>query len=572
MGKRLFILILGIALIKPVTGQDMFVPPLNIPLFLSSNFGELRADHFHSGIDIKTQGVTGKKVVAVADGYVYLILVSPGGFGKAIYLRHPSGYSTVYAHLDSFSPEVNDYIKRQQYQNKSYAVTLYPPKEQFVFRQGDLIGFSGNTGSSSGPHLHFEVRKSDSEKPVNPLKFNFGIEDNLKPVIDRLAVYPASASTLINGSNGKLFIRTAGSNGNYSLQDNTVIEISGTAGFGISCRDLMNNTSNRFGINYLELFIDSIPWFSCDLNEFSFAETRYINAHIDYEALIMNNVWIHRTFVLPGDKLSMYRNYMNNGYFDFTEGETHKIKITVTDGSGNSASLNFTVRSKPPVKPYKKLPVQPDETFVLMPFGKSNYFKSEGINMVIPKEALYDTLYFKYSQKKGNGNLFSPVHKVHDRLTPVHKAYTLSLKPDSIPPQGPSKLLIVRLDDKNSMISAGGTWNNGFITADVTLFGDYAVAADTIPPVIIPDGLSQDADMSLFKEIRIKITDNLSGIKSYTGLIDGKWALFEYDAKNDLLFYRFDDERITKGIKHTLKLTVTDNRNNLSVLQRDFFW
>jgi len=515
------------------------------------------------------------KVVAAADGYIYLIIVSPTGFGKAIYLRHPSGYSTVYAHLDSFSPEINEYVKRHQYQKKSYAVTIYPPKGMFTFRQGDLIGYSGNTGSSSGPHLHFEVRKSDSEKPVNPLIFKFGIEDNLKPIIERLVIYPANRSTLVNGSNNKLFLKTAGSDGNYRLQDNSEITVSGTAGFGISCRDVMNNTSNRFGINYIELIIDSIPWFTCDINEFSFSETRYINAHIDYEALMRNNIWIHRTFVLPNDKLSMYRSYMNNGYYDFTDGETHKIKIIVRDASGNSSTLGFTVKSIPLFKNNAEQPVLADlknSDFVVMPFGKSNSFRADGIIINIPKDALYDTLYFKYSFERSKNGFYSPVHRVHDIYTPVHKAYSLSIRPDSIPSSGPSKLLIVRLDEKNMMNSAGGTFASGYVTADVTQFGDYAVAIDTVPPLIIPNGLIQDADLSALREIRIRITDNLSGIKSYTGVIDGNWALFEYDAKNNLIFYRFDEQRITRGSKHTLKLTVTDNCNNTASLQRDFYW
>ncbi len=566
-----------------IIGQEIFGPPVNIPLFLSSGFAELRPDHFHSGIDIKTQGVTGKNVLASADGYVYLISVSPSGFGKSIYLRHPSGFSTVYAHLESFSPEIEDYVKRHQYNRKSYSITIYPPKERFQFKKGDLIGFSGNTGSSSGPHLHFEIRKTAGEKPVNPLQFGFKIEDNLKPRIERLVVYPANKSSLINGHNKKIFINASGRNGNYKLVENDELTISGTAGFGIICRDFMNNTPNRFDITSIELFIDSIPWFRYDMSEFSFDQTRYINAHIDYEALMKNNTWIHRVFVLPNDKLDRYSGYMNNGLYDFDTESIHNIMIVVKDGSGNTSTLSFKVKSaSPPIDARineialtdtaGQINNEKDKIITPMPFWKNNLFESDSIKITIPEGALYDSLYFRYTKERGNNLLYSSIHKVHDRFTPLHKAITISIMPDSVPKAGASKLVVVNVDDNGRIKSAGGKYSGGFITASVLNFGSYAVAADTTPPLIIPNGLTQNANLSALKEIRIKITDNLSGIKNYTGLIDGKWALFEYDAKNDLIFYKFDSDRITKNTNHTLELTVTDNRDNIAVLRRDFFW
>jgi len=583
--RKIFILIIILFVTGSyiITGQELFGPPVNIPLYLSSGFGELRPDHFHSGIDIKTQGITGKNVIASADGYVYLIIVSPSGFGKALYLRHPSGYSTVYAHLESFSPEIEDYVKKQQYNKKSYSVTLYPPKDRFQFKKGDLIGFSGNTGSSSGPHLHFEIRKTAGEKPVNPLQFGFKIDDNLKPRIERLVVYPANKSSLINGSNKKIFLNTSGKNGNYKLVDNGELTISGTAGFGIICRDFMNNTPNRFDINSIELFIDSIPWFRYDISEFSFDQTRYINAHIDYEALMKNNTWIHRAFVLPNDRLDRYSSYMNNGLYDFETESIHNILIVVKDGSGNPSTLSFKVKSASSsiYSEVNKISLADtsvlenngkDMPVILMPFGKNNSFESDSIKVTIPEGALYDTLHFRYTKEKGNDLFYSSIHKIHDRFTPLHKAITISIIPDSVPKAGASKLLMVVVNGNGRIASAGGTYSGGYITASVMNFGNYAVVSDTTSPLIIPNGLIQNANLSALKEIRIKITDNLSGIKNYTGLIDGKWALFEYDAKNDLIFYKFDSDRITKNTNHTLELTVSDNRNNISVLRRDFFW
>jgi hypothetical protein len=569
--KLLLIQILFISIVlNGQTDRNMFVPPLKIPLSMSASFGELRADHFHSGIDFKTQGVTGKEVVASDDGYVYLLLVSPGGFGRAIFIRHPSGYSTVYCHLDRYATEIEDYVKTKQYENKSFAVTIYPPQERFHVLKGETIGFSGNSGSSSGPHLHYEIRKTDGEKPVNPLLFNFDIEDNLKPVIERLTIYPGSGSTNINGRSGILYLNLTGADGNYSLPDDTELRINGPAGFGLTSYDYMNNTNNRFGINSLELQIDSIPWFSYEINEFSFYETRYINAHIDYEAAQRNNLEIERTFVLPNDKLSLYKNFMNNGLYDFNDNKNHTVRITVKDGSNNTAVLSFNVK---PVLPGTSLAIeQQDSSIRIMPFNKSNLFISDGVKVRIPSGALYDTLRFRYSKSEGIGKVLSDIHHIHNSYTPLQKAYTLSIKVDRIPPGKESKLLIVKLDENKKMSYAGGTFSDGYINADLLSFGNFAISTDTVSPVIYVNGLTQGADLSEKKEIRAKITDDLSGIKAYTGLIDGKWALFEYDSKSDLLIYKFDPERITKGTNHKLYLRVTDNMDNASVYKCDFKW
>jgi len=550
--------------------RPQFVSPVNISLALSANFGELRADHFHSGIDIKTQGVTGKEIVAVASGYVYRISVSPGGFGKALYLRHPSGYSTVYGHLDRFIPEIEEYITDQQYEKKSFTVTVFPPKEKFTVNQGDLIAYSGNSGSSGGPHLHYEVRRSESETPVNPLSFEFGTGDNIVPVIERLVIYPINRHTLINEQNKITRVNIAGGNGNYYIPPENVIKINGIAGFGIKSYDLLNDSYNKCSVYSIELKIDSITRFRYQMDEFSFNESKYINSHIDYETYMRDNTYMERTFVLPNDKLSVYEDVIDRGVFDFNDGKMHHIEIILADAHGNISTLVFNAINQDMVA--KQAPPEPDKNKIVMPYNRSNRFRAENISISIPAGALYDTIAFSYQKDTGTPLMYSNVHYIHNRYTPVHKPFSISIKPTVIPEGKESKLLLVQLSDDFKMSALNSRWTDGYVTADAPSFGMFYIGIDTIGPVISSNGLTSGVILTGKNEIRIRIMDELSGIKSYTPVIDGEWALFEYDQKNNVLIYKFDPKRIAKDSNHILELEVTDNKDNKSLYGCDFRW
>ena len=548
----------------------MFISPLRIPQLLSANFGELRIDHYHSGLDFKTQGVTGKEVVASADGYIYRINITPGGFGKAMYIKHDYGYSTVYAHLDSFTPEIEEYVKTRQYEKKSFMVVLFPSKNEFPVKQGELIAYSGNSGSSGGPHLHFEIRRSDSERPLNPLLYEFGTVDKIKPVIEKLAIYPVNHNTLINNRNSIKKINVSGSHGIYSIPEENEITISGPAGFGIKAYDLLNDSYNRCALYSIELVIDSTSIFKYSMDGFSFNESRYVNSHIDYETYMKENIYIERTFVLPFDKLSVYDHVIDRGIFNFNDDKTHHAEIIVTDAYSNKSSLSFKIKAHR-VKAATGTGLT-DANIKIMPYNRSNKFSSENILLSIPSGALYDTLNFSYKKEKGTGEMLSDLHYVHNKFTPVHKSYTLSLKPTTIPAGKESKMLIVQLKDDQSRSAFNGTWDNGYLSSDVMSFGRFYVGIDTIPPQISGNGLIPGANFNGKKAIRIRVTDDFSGIRSYEPEIDGKWALFEYDQKNSLLIYEFDSKRITKGTNHNLSLKVTDNKDNVSFYNYSFVW
>ena len=547
-----------------------FISPVKIPLSLSANFGELRIDHFHSGLDIKTQGVTGKEVVATAPGYVYRISVSPGGFGKAIYIKHPSGYSTVYGHLEKFSAEIDDYVKARQYEKKSFLVTLYPSREKFPVKQGEVIAYSGNSGSSGGPHLHYEIRKSESEIPVNPLSFDCGISDNVKPVIEKLVIYPVNRNTIINNKNKKKLFNVTGSNGKYTLPPDTEINVSGAAGFGIKSFDKLDDSNNKCAVYSIELNIDSSSVFKYVMDAFSFDESRYINSHIDYETYEKENIYIERTFVLPNDKLSVYKNLVNRGIFNFGDNRTHLAEIIVTDIDGNKSALSFKIKARP-MKPGGGSE-QPEGNGRLMPYNRSNSFKGENIKVDIPDGALYDTINFEYRKGLRSNGMLSELHFIHNIYTPVHKPFTVSIKPDSFPSGRKSKMLLIKLDEEGKDNPINSYWSDDYISGEARSFGKFYVGIDTVAPEINANGLTQGATLTDRKEIRIRISDDLSGINYYDPTIDGKWALFEYDQKNNVLIYKFDSEKILKGTKHNLSLKVADNKDNISFFNCTFTW
>ena len=549
--------------------RKMFVSPLKTPVLLSANFGELRSDHFHSGLDIKTQGVIGKEVVAAASGYIYRISISSSGFGKTLYMRHPSGYSTVYAHLDRFIPEIEEYVVARQYEKKSFSVNIFPPKNRFTFDQHDLIAYSGNSGSSTGPHLHFEIRKSDNEEPLNPLLFELGIEDNIKPVIERLVVYPVKSNSYVNNQNKPFQFSVTGSKGNYHLTNQRPINISGAAGFGIKSFDLLNNSHNKCGIYSITLEVDSNIVYVYKMDRFSFSEYRYINSHIDYEILMKEKIYVEKLFLQPNNRLRSYRDVVNNGIVTFDDGRKHFVRIIVTDKHNNESTLSFNVNSvsQPEVARQKE-----ENHYVVMPYSRNNRFVTDKVMVNIPAGTLYDTLFFEYSKSARKRGMLSEAHQIHNRFTPVHKSYSLSIKPDTVLPGKEDQMLIVQTNLNGKDIPLRTSWNNGLLTANPMSLGTFYIGIDTVSPAITPIGFAPDSDLSSRKDIKFRISDSFSGIRTYEPSIDGKWALFEYDQKNNLLIYRFDPKRITKGTRHNLVLKVTDNAGNLSTFKSSFNW
>lgn len=542
---------------------DYFRAPVDYRMLLSGTFGELRSNHFHSGIDIKTGGAEGKPIYAVADGYVSRIKVSAFGFGKALYVTHPNGYVSVYAHLANYNKSIGDYVRKEHYRKESFEIEMFPLPGELPVAKGEIVAYSGNSGTSGGPHLHFELREEATQKPVNPLLFGYEVKDFYRPRITSVKIYPEDDASRVNGTNKPLRILVEGWGEEHRLAAGTKpITLSGNISFSIQAYDQQNDTDNKNGPYAIRLFIDDKEVFHARMESFSFDQTRYINSYIDYEELMRNNARMHRTRIDPGNRLGdIYIKAENKGVFHFSDTLAHDIRYEVRDVAGNTGVLAFRVKSVKPGVPQKA------ETIAHIPFSyhTANVFENAGLKLYAPPGAFYRNFEFRHDTLRKVPGTFAAVHQVHDKYTPVHDFITLAIKPSGLPGTLKDKALIARVkDDGKSFDSAGGNWEeDGFVRTKVREFGRFTVAVDTIPPKISPLSPETLNNLSGQRKIRFRISDDFSGIATYRGTLNGRWILMDYDAKNNLLEYTFD-EKLLPG-ENNFSLEVTDNKNNRSV-------
>lgn len=539
-----------------------FRPPLDItPPALAGSFGEIRPNHFHSGIDYRTNQREGYPVYAVADGYISRIRVQNSGFGQALYIIHPNGYTTVYGHLQRFNAKISQQTEKVQYEKKSFEIDEFPSPSLLPVRKGDIIAYSGNRGSSGGPHLHFEIRDSKTEATINPQLFGIDIPDHIPPVIHAMYIYRLNNKPF-NEFTPKQYFQVGGGAGKYHLNQVSTINLGGEVGFGITVTDRHDGASGTNGVYSIQLEVDNQPVYTSALERFKFENSKGVNSHIDYPAFLNTKRTIQKSFVDPGNPMQIYFNLVNNGRLEFTDGKVYKVKYIVTDGKGNQSTLEFNVKGDGKAV----IPSREEPKGTLFPYNQLNEYNANNVKVIIPQGTLYNDLNFIFAEHaKPAGNAYSSVYQVQNGFTPLHNGFEIWIKADSSLSKFKDKALIVN----SNRSSQGGAYDNGYVKARPKNFGSFFIAIDTVAPVIVPINIQNGKSMKGISKMTFKIHDNLSGIKSFNGYIDGKWVLMEFDAKTATLWHNFTD--LTGPGKHTLKLIVDDVKSNIKTLSLDFY-
>ena len=531
-----------------------FRSPLGIPLILSGNFAELRFNHFHTGLDIKTNGSENYRIYSVDTGFVSRINISHWGYGKAIYVDHPSGYTSVYAHLSRFPSKIESYLRKKQFELEKETVTLYPNSDDLKVSRGEIIAYSGNTGGSSGPHLHFEIRETESEKPVNPMLFNFDIEDNLSPTIYHVKFYPIK-NALINGAAKEKLIKVVGDNNNYTIQNS--VSASGLIGLGIHAIDKLNGASNKCGVYRISLFLDDELIFEQVMNKLDFNTNRYINAHKDYNEYKQHRRSIHKSYISENNELDIYKNIKNDGLVMINEDRKYHFKYVLEDVSGNVSELTFSLQGNK-----QQYIAENSNKEQLNAVLKKDSIIENDFEAKFPAKSMYASTDLLYTHKKYAGGL-TDLHMLGKMKVPIHKYFVLRLKLGEIADKYIDKALIVELsNDLKKSSAVGGKYNDGWMQAEVRSFGNYTVKIDTVCPKISPINFYEGKNMQGINKLEFKISDNLSGIQDYDVWIDGQWVLSNYLPKKAKLIVVFNKyNKIEKG-EHLVKVSVIDERGN----------
>ncbi len=562
-GLLIFVHILGTFIVcaQPFPAKnyprDYFTYPVAAVKGLAANFGELRPNHYHMGLDCRTDQVQNKKVLAAADGYIAKVKIESYGFGQAIYINHPNGLTTLYAHLNSFYPALEKYVKEQQYALKSWAVFLDIPANLFPVKKGDTIALSGNRGGSQGPHLHFEIRDTKTDKALNPSLFNFQIPDDVAPDIYRLALYDRCISTY--EQTPKIFVLKK-VNGIYITTPSLIIANTDKVSFGISAYDRYNGSNNKNGIYETVLYENDKPIVGFQLDSIGYDETRYLNAHIDYKYRSGGGSFIEHVSKLPGYNNSVYKTFNGDGVITIKDDSAHAMKIVVKDAFGNTSVLHFAVQRNAKITETKVN----DSIGYFQPLsfrpGFINIFENATIRFYLPQNCLYDSMRFRYNEMAGKTGY--TVYQLHNTGVPLQRIFPVSIKATT---PLPNKMVMHRFangkDDYARAAPEKYKDETDWYKASFREFGSFELMVDTVAPTITPIGFKDGMNCSKQSRIVFVVKDNTEEIKTFTALLDGNWLRFSND-KGSRFIYDFD-EMCSTGL-HELKIIAEDQVGNIT--------
>lgn len=546
--------------------QGEFRNPLAIPIRLAGGFGELRPNHFHTGIDIKTEGRENLPVYASADGYVSRITISHTGYGNCLYLTHSNGFTTVYGHLNDFQPELQKWVEQQQYRLESWAVDLTLSPEQFPVHQSDLIAFSGNTGGSTGPHLHFEIRETKTGKVLNELLFGLPVKDQQAPQILSLAVYNAHQS--IYHQNPSFFAIKQRAKGQY-INALPIIESEEPFVFlGVQAKDFMDGSPNWMGIYRMELYLDNHLQISTLFQELDFAYSRYANAYGDYKTKKEKGLWYQLLYRLPGNHLKVFP-FLNskNGSLDLSDEKPHLVRLILEDPAGNRSTLELQMKYKPSAKPAMKQTFEANQ--IWLP-NQINQFQDAYFRMRADTFALYDSLRLSVEADYQSNN-WSESLRVLSSNIPLQQACRINMrlfKPVPLPLR--SKLALVHsvnaadLPGAHAQTGQALHYYNGWVTTKVKSFGQYFVAIDTLAPKVQPITIS--LEMKNGQEIKIRVIEETTSIKEFRAEVNAQWLRFV--RRGNTFTYRIDDH-CPLG-KNKLRVQAMDENRNQRIFEYEF--